>query len=438
MSTPAGIAASNERNVWQALRPWLAQGVFVAILLLAWVTLHAFGSLGTNASIELSSGNDASTYLWLLGLVGAALLLFAPLWTTVWPALATRPMVALAVWLGLVSIVSEDRSTSLHRFVLTALVFAAGAALMPLAGSQARLARLLAVAMGIVLALSYGGVILVPDLAIHQITDLGEPDLAGDWRGVFGHKNDAAAVFSQFVFMGLFVARSGLLLPGLAIVVSSAVFVVFAGGKSALALLGLTLLVVAFWRWRQGGPLRLVVALAPVVVLNGIGVGGILVPALGSLVHALPIDATFTGRTDVWAFAIDNLSGHWLLGHGFDAFWNTASTRFGGEDQGWAGTAAHAHNSFLDTVVSAGLPGLALALIVFVVQPLRDVAAAEARGADPALLTMLAQVWLFGLYLSGMETIFFDRNGPIWVTFVFAVLGLRYAASFRLRRDDPR
>jgi O-antigen ligase len=89
-------------------------------------------------------------------------------------------------------------------------------------------------------------------------------------------------------------------------------------------------------------------------------------------------------------------------------------------------------------VVSSGLPGLALALLAFLVQPLRDVAAAEARGADPALVAMLQQVWLFGLYLSGMETIFFDRNGPIWVTFVIAVFGLRYAACLTLRRHDPR
>ena len=290
--------------------------------------------------------------------------------------------------------------------------------------------------MGIVLLLSYGGVLLVPDLAIHQITDAGEPDLAGDWRGVFGHKNDAAAVFSDFIFLGLFVARSGLPVTGLVLTGASVVFVVFAGGKSALALLVLTLVMIAIWRWLGRGVLRVALVLAPVVMLNLIGVGSVLMPAIGTLVRALPIDSTFTGRTDVWSFALDSQAGHWLIGHGFDAFWNTAATRFGGEDQGWAGTAAHAHNSFLDTVVSCGLPGLLLALAVFLVRPMRDLAAAERRGTDPALLVMLGQVWLFGLYLSGMETIFFDRNSPIWVTFLFAVFGLRYAAASRLRRSD--
>jgi hypothetical protein len=47
--------------------------------------------------------------------------------------------------------------------------------------------------------LSYLGVLLVPHLAVHQASDLGEPELAGAWRGIYGHKNIAAGVTAVFV-----------------------------------------------------------------------------------------------------------------------------------------------------------------------------------------------------------------------------------------------
>ena len=49
--------------------------------------------------------------------------------------------------------------------------------------------------------------LLVPDLTIHQLTDLTETDIAGDWRGIYGHKNIAAAMMAVLVFVGWFVAR---------------------------------------------------------------------------------------------------------------------------------------------------------------------------------------------------------------------------------------
>jgi hypothetical protein len=46
-------------------------------------------------------------------------------------------------------------------------------------------------------------------------------------------------------------------------------------------------------------------------------------------------------------------------------------------------------------------------------------------------MTLLTQIWLFGLYVSSLESFLFDRADPIWFTFLFAVFALRYVASFR-------
>jgi len=78
-----------------------------------------------------------------------------------------------------------------------------------------------------------------------------------------------------------------------------------------------------------------------------------------------------------------------------------------------------------------GVPGVALALWAFVAEPLADVRKAVENGADPALVTLLTQIWLFALYVSSFESFLFDRSDPIWFTFLFAVFGLRCVSSFR-------
>ena len=205
---------------------------------------------------------------------------------------------------------------------------------------------------------------------------------------------------------------------GVAIAGLSLLFVVFANGKTANMLLaaGAGRLVV---RRRAGaGRLWRLVALAPFVALNALGVGSVMFAPLASLVASLPVDPTFTGRTDIWRYALGKLAAHPFLGYGFDSFWNTESVRFGTDDAapGSAG-AAHAHNCFVNIAMSMGVPGVALALWAFVAQPLADIGRAVRFGADPALLTLLTQIWLFGLYISPLESFLFNRSDPDLVHF---------------------
>jgi len=87
------------------------------------------------------------------------------------------------------------------------------------------------------------------------------------------------------------------------------------------------------------------------------------------------------------------------------------------------------------TLRDVGL-GLILALAFLLFLPMRDVFAASNLNTNSALLTMLTQIWLFGLYLSTLETFIFSRAHPMWMTFIFAIFGLRFAASHRLKGID--
>jgi O-antigen ligase len=274
--------------------------------------------------------------------------------------------------------------------------------------------------------------LLAPHLSIHQATDAQEPALAGDWRGSFGHKNGAAPVMVLLLFIGIYVSRLGALLSGATIIGLSGLFLLNSGGKSALALCvavflltGLVSVIKTFW-------FRAVICLTPLLTLNLLSVGTVISDGLENIAKMLPFDTTFTGRTDIWTFAFQALQQRLATGYGFAAFWGSSSIRDLPEGKEWAEFASHSHNGYLDTALAMGLPGLLLLIVVLVIGPLRNFQAADRGGNSGPLATMLLQIWLFGLYLSSMESFFLDRADPIWFTFLLAVFGLHYLARFRL------
>jgi O-antigen ligase len=430
--TPGNLAIACPA-VAAAEAPSLRSILFVVVLVVAWVSLHPFGDLAAADALDLTSGNEAATYVLfaLFAAIGGGLV-----WQTdraALRALATPVFIALGAWLFLCVCNSQEVATSAKRFVLLVCVSLTCASLFLLPRSRKHLAQLLAIAAAALLILSYGGVMLVPHLAIHQFGDVAEPDLSGKWRGVFPHKNDASAVFSMLVFVGIYIARAGHRQAGIGIAIASAIFVLFSGGKSSTLICAFAVLLsLAIWRGRSKLVWLLLIA-TPLVLLNLFGLGSVIFPEMGSFVWSLPVDATFTGRTDVWRFALGHVPDHLAFGHGFSAFWNTASLRFGVEDNTiWAGNASHAHNGYLDAVLAMGLPGLAITLLALVVAPARDLYRARRQGADPALALMAMQIWLFGIYLSSLESFFFDRVNAIWITFLFAIFAIRYLATFRV------
>lgn len=409
-------------------------GLFVAALGLAWITVDPFADLRSNAMVELASGRDGVTYAsyFVLAAGGLALVYFTQ--REALKALVTPWSILLAAWLVLAVVTSHDVGTSARRFVLFLMVavVAASAFLMP-SGRRA-LALALAGMAGFLLFLSYGGALAIPEYAIHQASDIVEAQLAGDWRGVFSHKNAAGAIFAMCVFFGIFAVRAGFVVAGVAVIVFSALFVVLSGSKSSAVLLVATLMASGFVAWARSTTLRALAIFSPLAALLALGPGSILSETLASITRLVPIDMTFTGRTEVWDLAFDKIAERPLLGYGFTAFWTLESTRYGTDDVTWAAEAAHAHNSYIDTALNLGLPGLALTFAVFMIQPFRDFCASRRAGADPALTIMLLQVWMFGIYLSVMESFLYVRVDPIWFTFLFAVFGLRYVAVFTRTR----
>jgi O-antigen ligase len=164
-----------------------------------------------------------------------------------------------------------------------------------------------------------------------------------------------------------------------------------------------------------------------------LSVGTVMSDGLAEVAKLLPLDSSFTGRTDIWAFAVESAQKRLPTGYGFAAFWGSSSVRDLPEGKEWAAFASHSHNGYLDTTLAMGLPGLALLIAALVIAPLRNFHAADSGGNNGPLAMALLRIWLFGLYLSSMESFFLDRADPLWFTFLVAVFGLHYLARFRVK-----
>ncbi len=434
--SPARMAAHLSARIADLSVPrLLRQALFLATLLLAWISLKPFPDLARLDAADLVTGQEALTYAAYGLLALAGLLLVARDHGRALASLATPTHLALAGWLGLSVVLSQDSATSAKRLALTAAVMLLAACLPLLARTGSEFRNLLTVAALGLLAVCYVGLVVAPDLAIHQPRDLMEPALVGNWRGAFGHKNAAAAVMAMLMFVGVAVLRTGAPVAGLTILGLSSLFLVGSEGKSAFALSLLVFAMSGAFAVVRSFRGRLVLALGPVVLVNLLTVGTVMSDTIASLAAALPIDATFTGRTDIWRFAVESIAARPVTGHGFAAFWGTQTLRDISDDGStWAGYASHSHNGYLDTTLTLGLVGLVLLVLVFVLGPLRNDhrLRTETGNAGP-FATMFLQIWLFGLLLSTMESFFFDRADPIWVTFLFPVFGLHYLARFRSR-----
>jgi O-antigen ligase len=273
----------------------------------------------------------------------------------------------------------------------------------------------------------------VPHLSVHLATETQEPQLAGDWRGAFGHKNMAAGMMVMLLFIGVYAMRSGAWLSGSAIVGLASVFLYGTGGKSSLMLSFVVFALTSLTAIVRGISLRLVMLLMPLILLNLLSIGTVMFEGLADVAKMLPLDSSFTGRTDIWTFALDSVQLRLPTGYGFAAFWGTDTIRALPQGMEWTEYASHSHNGYLDTTLAMGLPGLALLIAVLVITPLRNFQAADDGGNNGPLAMLLLRIWLFGVYLSSMESFYFDRSDPLWFTFLLAVFGLHYMARFRIR-----
>jgi O-antigen ligase len=405
--------------------------VAVAALLLVLVTLDPFPDLRSEDVTTVVGGRMALTYVaWGL-LAALAVLLVAATDAPALKTLVTPLHLCLVGWLLISIVFSENRGVSMQRFMLAASVMSLAVLLPLLPPTQRSFNLCLGGAALVLLALCYLGVFVAPQYSIHTALDVTEPQLAGDWRGSFGHKNIASPVMTILIYVGIYLSAIGSFLMGPAIAALAGIFLIFTGGKTSsvlcLAIYALASLVCV----TPGLWLKRIICFVPLIAMNLLTVGSVMSPALGAMTRLLPLDPTFTGRSAIWEFALAAVAEKPIIGHGYAAFWDDVTARQTAQGAEWATSAAHSHNSYLDLAVTIGLPGLLLVILVFVLAPLGNFQTARTHNRSGALAKLFLTVWLFGLYYGATETFLLERQNPIWFMFTVAVAGLHFLARFQ-------
>ncbi|QEE38196.1 MULTISPECIES: O-antigen ligase [unclassified Methylobacterium] len=348
--------------------------------------------------------------------------------------LATWPLMLCGAWLGLTALLSVEPSLSLRRLALLGIATMLSAGVLLVARSPRQLALTMAWSALVILVASYLAVALVPDLAIHSAFDVNsDPSHPGLWRGIFPQKNEAGAAMVILVIVGFYVAAAASRVLGWIIVLLALGFLVASGSKTAILLLPVILAVTGLCRILTGRGLRALLLLGPIAGFSLVSIGSILIPAVQDAVGTLLTDATFTGRSEIWQFALDNIMVRPWRGWGIGAFWMTERTMYGGsEELTWVNTANHSHNAYLDTALIGGFPFLALTVVAFVLAPVRDLQrVAGGRGLDAETLLFL-RLWFLGLVSASFETVLYNGNNATCCMFMMAVFGLRLRTRYAL------
>jgi len=407
----------------------------LACFLLTTLTATPFPDLGDPRLLDpISDGNRLGQILViLLTLALGAFVLAKTRWVI--PRALTLALVLTLAWFLVTAIASAHSDLALRRLVLAVFTVINAVAFLVLPTDREHFGRLLAAGALIVLAISYLGVLLIPDLSIHQASDVIESALAGAWRGPFGHKNGAGSMMVVLIFIGIFVARTVNLMTGLIIVTGAAVFLAFTMSKSPIGLLPVVLFLSFVLLRLRSAPARYALIIGSLLIANTLTVGTVAIEPLGKLIASLGSDATYTGRDEIWEFAIDHTFRKPIVGYGFQAFWGTDDLLFNwGVNESWGLRASDAHNGYLNIAVMTGLTGLALTLVWAVLQPLADLSTARRNPFEPALTTLFVQIWIFGLLLSSVESVLFSGGDALWLLMIASIIGLRLQRVSQLTR----
>ena len=323
-----------------------------------------------------------------------------------------------------------DPSTSYRALAFTMICILGMVSVLALAPDGDSYQTTFALAAIAVLSLSYAGLVLMPDAAMHNAFS-SEPEHAGLWRGIYSHKNVAGPVMAAISFIGIYMLRRGARLVGAAIMLAGLIFVANTGSKTSAGLVPLVILLVmgpGIFGFRKLGAITVFAAVAFTILAT---VGSVAFKYLGDLRKLVSPGNSYTGRTDIWRFAIEHIAERPIAGYGFDSFWYSPMVYFG--EKNWEAAwdvrgVIHGHNGYVDIALTMGLPTLAIATITMLIMPMLDYAKCLRTRENVLLADLFMMIFTFSALNACLESFFFRRSDPVWLMFVMAAIGLRLTA----------
>ncbi|MEZ5812909.1 MAG: O-antigen ligase [Rhizobiaceae bacterium] len=412
----------------------MATGIAMILLAILLISFEPFAA--TDLAVEPALGPNPVNQIGfsLAGMLAVfAMLTFADRRRTL--ALADIAWLPVVACLMFSASNAPDPAGATRSVLFTLIVVVICAGVLALPHSPAALRRVFTAVVLAVLALSYFGILFLPDAAIHGAGG-NEAQHEGLWRGVFSHKNVAGPVMATFLFYGIYLMRCGGRWAGVAIIVLAGIFVIQTGSKTTNGMIPLAIGAAFAGRVFASRWLPVLLIVVSVASAATFTIGTAVSPWAAGIVEATMDDPTYTGRVTLWAVGLENIAARPWTGYGFDGFWLSpvVTDSFLPIDADWDyREIVNGHSNYIDMALFMGIPAAAIVVFVLCVRPLADFLRCRPGRDNRRLADFFLMVLTFVLLNSMLESSWFRRADPTWVMMIFAVLGLRLTARLNLR-----
>jgi exopolysaccharide production protein ExoQ len=406
-------------------------------LLLGWVILLPLLFFATNGKIIPDNGDvsmsmaeaGGSSMSHRLGLAFICLLCSVLIFTRLPAIFAISQRMKTILALPILALISSEWSESARQSMVSGailLVFTLFALYVASSFDSKGQFELLMLAGGVALVISVGLSIFLPAL--------GAP--GHNWRGIFAHKQNCAAVCTLLLVTAIHWRASGSnqkLFRAICAAMCCAMIVMSQSRTGwALAVLALGLSGSLWLLQKMPGRDALFTSLCVIGIFGGIAYvvysqAALLLPAVGK-------DPTLSQRTVIWAAVWTTIAKQPVLGYGYGAFW----TGLQGPSlnivliSGWA--LMQAQNGFLDLWLQVGIAGVILILLT-TAQAARDaIRCFRGSGEDHYVRWCIVVIITTLVYNVGESSL--GMVQLVWFLFLLACIGLKQAAA--AKHEDSR
>jgi exopolysaccharide production protein ExoQ len=408
-------------------RDRVAEAGFVLLLLLLFIGLTPFDDRNAAVVAARNAATASGDVVRQLAFIGVFTVAAFAAWRRHGMAAvkAMPPALALLLaWCLLSSLWAEEPGVVFRRAMLTT-IFAASIMLSVDTLGAARALVLWRNVLAAIVIIDWASVALVHN-AIHQADDF-EAGLTGAWRGVHAHKNSAGGVMTIATMIFFYFALETKRLSDILLCLAAFVFLVMTRSKSSLGLLPVALAAGFAYRLAARSRLDRVIA-ATGALLATLALAVVIAVNWHLIGNLLDDPQHFTGRAAIWQAEGAFIRDHPLFGAGFGTFGNTgARSPLYAYAGGWLTQIGEGHNGYLETFVTVGGIGFALALIALVIQPF--IAFWSERRTHANFNTMLFSIFAFIVLHNFMESDFIEVTAVQWGQMLLIVALLQASAG---------
>ena len=337
-----------------------AEQLFVVLLLLSSMNVvTAFSALSkTQSQARIFSANidtfsvmvDAGVYIYcgMLALMSWRRVLRAA--RAAWPLLSLAALACLSTMWSVQPMVTLRRSILLLAATIIAIYVGER-------HSITAFARLLARTLCLMMAMVVALYCVAPEYVIDYSA------YGGAWKGLSTYKNTFGEHMAVAVLLLALIRFRRFFWMRYVFLFTAAGLLFLSRSATAMVCGVLSLAAAPLWRLARGRQRLLIYLLVPLAF--GLGFYWIL-EFPGTIFQLLGRDATFTGRTDLWAMLLPVIANRPILGYGYGAFWTGSNADVISVWIRAGRLVPIADNGYIDLCLGLGAVGMCVFLYVFI------------------------------------------------------------------------